>query len=472
MILRFAVLTILSKSIVPQNVVDMMHQATHELSCFQPDATDFYKAAQKPPLYPTNPDSFLFPILKWGPTNQIQGLFESVKLAINTNRTLVLPPMFLHFNDKQSTYSKRQWRGRVIDPSVRINTNGLLSFVRTVPPETYYEKCGKFADINILPSADAIFGPNTRSWQELTGIKIVNDKKEASTPISHDLQAHGRCAILSRPYKEIPLVIKSELTLDVVDLPSYIYKLLDDFVSGVIRNDGFSYNRQREFNNIDWAIHWRFSVGDWSRRCDESQLDQRIKRQQDECRMLKLITVDNVAQVLHAYIKSKGSRRPEKKVRIFIASPPGEFEFLDKVRHVMDSYNPGNYKTYLSRDFESYLDGRYAGSNNCSFYSGAKGEVLSLADQSVAVNAAHFIKWPGSSWSGRVQILRQMKHHKLEPVTIVSLLEERLGQEVPAEMVRSSDGVYQKLVNKVDYVFQRKMNYFKNLGQSVLRMFE
>merc|ERR1712178_374357 len=103
-----------------------------------------------------------------------------------------------------------------------------------------------------------------------------------------------------------------------------------------------------------------------------------------------------------------------------------EFEFLDNVRKMIKSKD-NSIKIYLSNDFENRLDQNYP---NCDFYKNHKGEILSLIDQAVATQSDHFLKWPASSWSGRVTTLRQMKRHKIEPVTMVGSLEEHIGKDV------------------------------------------
>jgi len=46
-----------------------------------------------------DPDHFLIPILEWGPNNQLRGFMESIYIAIQLNRTLIVPPFFKHHSD-------------------------------------------------------------------------------------------------------------------------------------------------------------------------------------------------------------------------------------------------------------------------------------------------------------------------------------------------------------------------------------
>lgn len=126
--------------------------------------------------------------------------------------------------------------------------------------------------------------------------------------------------------------------------------------------------------------------------------------------------------------------------------------------------NPGNYRVYLSNDFEQFMNRQYY---NCTFYKRNKGEILSLGDQAMATNSFRFIRWLASSWSGRVQTLRQMKHHKLEPVSVVSLLEEKFGLEVPSSLVQNTYDQVSKTLqgefHKLERIGRGFANYFKNV---------
>lgn len=51
-------------------------------------------------LIKLDPDKFLLPVLVNGPNNQITGLREAAFVAIQLNRTLVVPKFFKHFTDK------------------------------------------------------------------------------------------------------------------------------------------------------------------------------------------------------------------------------------------------------------------------------------------------------------------------------------------------------------------------------------
>ena len=65
--------------------------------CFRIEKFDRFD--QITPEHVTDSEKFILPHLKWGPTNQVFGMFESMQFALDTNRTLVIPPIFRHSTD-------------------------------------------------------------------------------------------------------------------------------------------------------------------------------------------------------------------------------------------------------------------------------------------------------------------------------------------------------------------------------------
>jgi len=51
------------------------------------------------PKFKLNPKLFITPVYIWGPSSQLQGLRESIGVAIRLNRTLLLPPFLTHQSD-------------------------------------------------------------------------------------------------------------------------------------------------------------------------------------------------------------------------------------------------------------------------------------------------------------------------------------------------------------------------------------
>lgn len=73
--MKFLLTTLSAVPLFSAKVVQFEHAAQN--FCLQPTNTDFSTNIQ--PQHNTDSEKFLFPILKWGPTNQVHGLFESIK---------------------------------------------------------------------------------------------------------------------------------------------------------------------------------------------------------------------------------------------------------------------------------------------------------------------------------------------------------------------------------------------------------
>ena len=78
------------------------------------------------------------PALIWGPMNQVEGLRESIALAIRLNRTLVIPPMYRHFTDTEQPNGICDAEIRVDIPSIRrlISTVSYTSLPAGLTPDS------------------------------------------------------------------------------------------------------------------------------------------------------------------------------------------------------------------------------------------------------------------------------------------------------------------------------------------------
>ena len=109
-----------SSSDVQPSIVIKVTPATpinDENKCVGPEEIDWNSKIT--PIYNLNPNKFLIPALIWGPMNQVEGLRESIAIAISLNRTLVLPPMFRHFTDPDAPNGDVDADVRVDIPSIR-----------------------------------------------------------------------------------------------------------------------------------------------------------------------------------------------------------------------------------------------------------------------------------------------------------------------------------------------------------------
>jgi hypothetical protein len=105
LVITFCVLTSTVKSLPTATETDLK---------FNPSEHELYSADDFPncpeinqrtindgiePKYKLNPKLFITPVYIWGPSSQLQGLRESIGVAIRLNRTLLLPPFLTHQSD-------------------------------------------------------------------------------------------------------------------------------------------------------------------------------------------------------------------------------------------------------------------------------------------------------------------------------------------------------------------------------------
>ena len=88
------------------------------------------------PLFDLRRDYYLIPVLIWGPNNQMNGLIETIALAIKLDRTLVLPKFYRHYRDPLALDVNADNFTRFyqdsIDPEFRISVKSLKELLPVV----------------------------------------------------------------------------------------------------------------------------------------------------------------------------------------------------------------------------------------------------------------------------------------------------------------------------------------------------
>ena len=88
------------------------------------------------PLFDLRRNFYLIPVLIWGPNNQMNGLIETIALAIKLDRTLVLPKFYRHYRDplaldvNADNFTK--FYRDSIDPEFRISVKSLSELLPVV----------------------------------------------------------------------------------------------------------------------------------------------------------------------------------------------------------------------------------------------------------------------------------------------------------------------------------------------------
>ena len=344
----------------------------------------------------------LLPILKWGPTNQIWGFFEMINLSKKLNATLTVPPMLKHSFDNISEV--------VIPADIRLNIQGISEVVKIAGIDQFKSNCEKHTVI--IDSRKPIYGPNIASFANSTGIKVeILPKSDNVTQIDLNQfkslyrfltvlkNLNQKCFIFSRPFGSIKKSREKHFPYSAVKLPEYIEELGKKFLQN---------------KTITAALHWRYTTDDWGNRCNKLDsiryLDkpEALKLVQEECRFFGQ----------NGTIVNKMTTILKLENLVFIAAPtvPESKIFLDKLRSGLSGT-----KIISSFDVLEFLT-----SINCSKQ--YLGEISSMVDQFICLQANEFYEWRASSWSGRVRNLREViskeQHRKLGNTDLLKILIE------------------------------------------------
>jgi len=349
---------------------------------------------------------FLLPILKWGPNNQIRGFYESLRLAIDTNRTLVIPPMFRHLYD---TLSEKN-----VPAYIRLNLEAINHYHSTVSLEDYKLACGnRFTTAIIINGNEEHYEDiYNRDFNEESGIffkfsgytdsdyEIIETVQRNfktvdqaySNLVSNIKRSEKNCMIIAKPYRTLAFVNENNFPLQVSDLPAYAYAMADTFLKSL------------GVPGIDYAIHWRFDPEDWSNRCnDDHNIDGRNNL---ECEYFSKLQDENFPRdfftrlLLSEHVNSQGFRQHRRWV-IFIATPDRNKNFIESLKKYADQKLKG-IQIYSTFDSVQFFNENY---KNCDLYQRWKGEVMSFIDQAIVMRCTRFLMWSKSSWSGRIRQL-------------------------------------------------------------------
>lgn len=356
---------------------------------------------------------FLLPILKWGPTNQVYGWFESCQLAHILNRTLVVPPMFQHGSV----------RGRYLDDinvPVGLRTNlGVISQNQpTVSLETYKKFCPETRTAFLTRAIAPNMMERIYQFQDATNFTFRHfEKLEKVGPVGEKndwepyLDNPDRCVVYVLPYRSIIRPENNILTDQAIDMPDYIHRLRKEFVTLSGSTD----------LHIDFTFHWRYNKGDWSQRCKSN-----FHKVPKECHFMKNLDDQAIEKVFSNHNLNSNLTAQDRTV-LYISSPPSEANFIKRIVSRLHKTHPNNiYMT--TADLKLWLSKHKV--KNCEYARTYFEEVLSVLEQCILSSSQQFFPWPASSWSGRVVHLRPEKvRMKERGFTITDLIEKTVDLE-------------------------------------------
>lgn len=403
--------------------------------CVAPAEIDW--AEHTEPKYKLDPNKYLIPALIWGPMNQVEGLRESIAIAIHLNRTLVLPPMYRHFTDPDGPNGVVDSKIRVDIPSIRelvsvISYDALKPDI--IPDSVLYARTIGFSNGqsgSVLVASNSRLG-RLNKFEDSTGYKILNDHtknptktgdffnvsitpKDASFDTDVRLQASStqwteifgtdaKYSVLIFPYLTAKIETTHELGRDIMShtlRPKFIHNMVDSFF------------QQQKLPKTIVTIHYRFDEEDWERSCRrrrDTSTPEHTNRGDNRakiCNLLAHSSSDGLARSIASFLVELFSNNQiGNEVAFYIATPPQQQQVIKEttiktIEMVKSQLGDGIAVSGKSTaDSMEYISDNYHG---CDFVHDNMHELSSLFEQEVCSRGQVFIFAPSSSWSGAVR---------------------------------------------------------------------
>jgi len=434
--------------------------------CLAPEVIDWTKKVE--PIYATSAERFIMPVLIWGPMNQVEGLRETIALAIRLNRTIVIPPMYRHFTDPNGPNG-------IVDPEIRIDIPSVRKLISTV---SYKNLPATLSPDNILvarslgleeenPTAGVISGSRAsrlRRFETATGFEIANWRSDhdinpekyfnyqivpANSTLESEVRAdfettnwdaifgtEGKFSVMLFPYLTARFKPDQGVGKDVMKFtprPKFLTSMANDFIQA------------NDFPATFVTLHYRFDTEDWERSCRRERSNRNIRRnekRQKICDLLASSTSDGIADAVASYMVEMYSLRTiGDQVAFYVATPPQQQTMINdmvqsavrKIKEQLGSNVKVNAKSTI--DSARYFEAAYP---NCEFVQDNLHEVFSLFEQEICSRGKVFIYSTSSSWSGSIRRERHMideGRHNLIDHNLLDILEnypkneKRLVQE-------------------------------------------
>jgi hypothetical protein len=167
----------------------LLNESQIDADCVSPAVIDWHTPME--PKYQLDPNRFLIPALIWGPMNQVEGLRESIAIAISLNRTLVLPPMYRHFTDPDGPNEVVDSKIRVDIPSIRqlLSVVSMDSLESSFKPDgvLYARTIGFGLTTGVDMRVEKTLTPSNsrlgrlRKFQDATGYSVLLENIESPT---------------------------------------------------------------------------------------------------------------------------------------------------------------------------------------------------------------------------------------------------------------------------------------------------
>lgn len=443
--------------------------------CVAPADIDWSSSVD--PIYKLNPNKFLIPALIWGPMNQVEGLRESIAIAISLNRTLVLPPMFRHFTDPDGPNGLVDSDIRVDIPSIR-NLLSVTSYkaLGLKPDGVLYARTIGFGSTANDNGSKGLVTSNSRigrlkKFERATGYTVLADnlKNPSATndffevdvtpknaKFDEDVRldyegtnwnqifgSNNKYEVLLFPYLTAKLETQTQTGRNIMQhtlRPAFVHSMVDDFFTS------------HTFPKTFVTIHYRFDEEDWERSCNKKRpaSTSHEARYANREKICSLIANNNGSDGLAASLASFlvelfSLNEIGDEVAFYIATPPQQQEIIKETtqKTIELVKKQIGHKVSVSgkstADTTSYITDTY---DDCDFVENNMHELSSLFEQEVCSRGQVFIFAPSSSWSGAVRKERHAIHHEHHNMVEHSLID--ILENYPKDETRLLDAALER----------------------------
>lgn len=408
------------------------------------------------PMFKLDPKLFITPVYIWGPSSQLQGLRESIGVAIRLNRTLLLPPFLTHSSDELGGEIPVPVDIRLDIPELRkLLSIGFTDDLRCTQSDVVFLARGiynKPTDPQVMMER----AKRIESFEQAANMKIIrksaeNPKEideqkpflERSIPVTRSPKVSGagvqlsyrsdlvqslynstaECAAWLFPYntykypvvwsaKDSPLTSGEQFFYQIVQhtrKPQYIRDMADAF-------------QAQYLSGPFMAIHYRYDAAEWSSVCARPQ----VGRKEQVCVVLEKTGSKGLALAVARFILQTNAfitGLREKHSVIYISSPLTEASKIKEVMLMARTILAGEGWTLdivSTVDASSFIDENYSDCELAPF----KGEVLSLMEQELTYRGDYFVFSELSGWSANVRKERILEDKYFYEMSVIKLIED------------------------------------------------
>ena len=381
----------------------------------------------------------ILPILKWGPTNQIAGFYETRKIAEFLDSKMVIPPFYLTNHDEKWSQEKfwSQPEKLLVPAKIRVNVDELEDSNEAITLGQFKKHCSDNKDFAILlTDSDPMYLYNRiRLFERITKIDILAfapghdwkyKPKDRNVKFGENMEIYPDINIFKKNCEGIPLNDKTWIKSNwkkyyteaaksrkcLVLLGPYRTIGKNDDINQDIPLDA-DFNKPvkaiakkflEKYGKMTLGLHWRYNEQDWSKRCTNRFVERTLRENPIECKYMKDLSYDKLARQLMSKARNITDDKMDKSNQttyLYLASPPAMNLTMKRMAKYASSHTTNGNITFLyQKHLLELLDENF---KSCKWLNLYRNEIASLAEQAILVSSKEFIYFSlDSSWGRRI----------------------------------------------------------------------